>query len=160
MTMTNSDMQKGTTMVTGSGTTLVEREADYEGTSRQRGTARVSTSPKLPGTNKATPLLVTLLASNGASMEEYLTRIVDSMSEKSEKMSLRMSELERAVHVERESLREEQNRNRQEVSRSEKRIKERTVEYLARSLSRMTREAEEREKRLRSDLEQLPSQQD
>ena len=30
-------------------------------------------------------------------------------------MSIRMSELERAVHVERESLREEINRNRQEV---------------------------------------------
>ena len=56
-------------------------------------------------------------------------------------MSIRMSEPERAVHVERESLLEEINRNRQEVSRSEKRLKERTNEHLAKSLSRMTREA-------------------
>ena len=42
-----------------------------------------------------------------------------------------MSELERAVHVERESLREETNRNRQEAGRSEKRLKERTDERIA-----------------------------
>ena len=107
-----------------------------------------------------TPPLVTLLVDNEASMEEVLTRIVDSMVEQSEKMSLTMSELETAVHVERESLREENNSNRREVSRSEKRLKERTDEYLARNLSRMKREAEEREKRLRGDLEQLRSQQE
>ena len=42
-----------------------------------------------------------------------------------------MIELERAVHVERESLREEIDRKRQEFSRNEKRLKERTDEYLA-----------------------------
>ena len=41
-----------------------------------------------------------------------------SIGEQNEKMSLRMSELESAVHVERESLREEINRNRQEVGRT------------------------------------------
>ena len=40
-------------------------------------------------------------------MEEALTRIVDNMSEQKEQMSIRMIELERAVHIERESLREE-----------------------------------------------------
>ena len=67
-----------------------------------------------------TPPLVTPLVDNGASIEEALTNI----GEQNEQMSLRMSELERAVHVERESLREEINRNRQEISRSEKRLKE------------------------------------
>ena len=43
-------------------------------------------------------------------------------------MSIRMSELEKAVHVERENMREEKNRNRQDVGRSEKRLKERTEE--------------------------------
>ena len=50
-----------------------------------------------------------------------------------------MSELERAVQVERESPRKEINRNRQEISRSEKRLKERTDEHLAKNLLRMTR---------------------
>ena len=71
-----------------------------------------------------------------------------------------MSELERAVHVERENQREEINHNRQKVSMSEKRLKERTDECLARNLSRMAREAEEGEKRLRDDLEHLRSQQE
>ena len=95
------------------------------------------------------------LVDNGASIEEALTNIVGSIGEQNEQMSLRMSELERAVHVERESLREEINRNRQEVSRSEKRLKERTDEHLAKKLSRMTREAEQRELRLRDDMEKL-----
>ena len=82
------------------------------------------------------------------------------MGEQSEQMSIRMSELERAVHVERESLREEINRNRQEVDKSEKRLIERTDEYLVKNLSRITREAEERERRLRGELEQLRSQQE
>ena len=67
-------------------------------------------------------------------------------------MSQRMGELERAVHVERESLREEINPNRQEVSRSEKPLKERTDEHLVKNLSR---EAEQRETRLRYDMEKL-----
>ena len=75
-------------------------------------------------------------------------------------MSLRMSELERAAHIERESLREEINRNRQEVGRSEKRLKERTDEHLAKNLSRMTREAEQRDLRLRDDMEKLRIQQE
>ena len=75
MKITISDKQLGTNRVTGLGTTLVEREADYEETSGQRGTARISTSTKLPGTNKVTPPLVTPLVNNGASMEEALTRI-------------------------------------------------------------------------------------
>ena len=53
-------------------------------------------------------------------------------------MSIRMNELERADHIERESLREEINRNRQEVGRSEKRFKERLDEHIAKNLSRMT----------------------
>ena len=71
-----------------------------------------------------------------------------------------MSELERAVHIERESLREEINRNRQEVGRSEKRLKERTDGNMTRNLSRMTREAEQRELRLRADMEKLRIQQE
>ena len=71
-----------------------------------------------------------------------------------------MSELERDVHFEREILREEINRNRQEVSRKEKRLKERTDEHLAKNLSRMTREAEQRELRLRDDMETLRIQQE
>ena len=61
-------------------------------------------------------------------------------------MSIRMSELERAVHVDRESLREENNRNRQESSGSKKQLRERTDENFAKNLSRMTRVAEERER--------------
>ena len=49
--------------------------------------------------------LVTPLVDNRAMIEEGLTRIVDSICEQNEQMSLRISELERAVHVERESLR-------------------------------------------------------
>ena len=87
-----------------------------------------------------TPPLVTPLVDERASIEEALTSTVDSIGDQNKQMSLRMSELERAVHVERESLREEINRNRQEVSRSEKRWKERTDEPLAKNLSRITRE--------------------
>ena len=98
---------------------------------------------------------MTLLVNNGASIEESFTNIVGSIGEQNEHMSLRMSDLERAVHAERENLREEINRNRQEVSRSEKRLKERTDEHLAKNLSRMTREAEQRELRLIEDMEKL-----
>ena len=72
-----------------------------------------------------------------------------------------MSELEREDHVERENRRKEINRNTQEVSRSKKkRLKERTDEHLAKNLSRMTREAEQREIRLRDDMEKLRIQQE
>ena len=64
-----------------------------------------------------TPPLVKPLVDNGASIEEALTNIVGSIGEQNEQMSIRLSELERAVHIERESLREEINSNRQEVSR-------------------------------------------
>ena len=96
--------------------------------------------------------LVTPIVDNGASIEKALTNIVGSIGEQNEAMSLRMSQLEMAVHV--KKLREEINRNRQEVSRSEKRLKERMDEDLAKNLSRMTREAEQREQlRLRDDME-------
>ena len=95
MTLNNSDMRSGTTRSTGSRTAPVELQADNEETSRQRGKTRVSTSTKLPGTNRVTPPLVTSLVDNGASMEEALTRFVDNMGEQSEQMSIRISELEK-----------------------------------------------------------------
>ena len=84
MKMTNLDMQSEATRFNGSETALGELEAFYEGPSRQRGRTRVSTSTKLPDTNKVTPPIVTPLVDNGASMEEALTRVVDSMSEQNE----------------------------------------------------------------------------
>ena len=107
-----------------------------------------------------TPPLVTSLVENGASLEEALNNIVGSIGEQNEQMSIRMSVLERAVHVERESLREEKNRNRQEVGRSEKSLKERTDEHIAKNLSRTKKEAEQRELRLRDDMEKLRIQQE
>ena len=53
-----------------------------------------------------TPSRVTLLVDKRASIEEALTRIVDSMDKQSEQMSIRMSELERTVQAERENLRD------------------------------------------------------
>ena len=73
-------------------------------TSRQRIKARISTSTKLPGIDRVTLPLVTPLVENGASIEEALNNIVGSIGEQNEQMSIRMSELERAVHIERESL--------------------------------------------------------
>ena len=128
-------------------------------TSRQRIKARMSTSTKLPGIDRVTPPLVTPLVENGASIEEALNNIVGSIGWQKAQKSIRMSELERAVHVERESLREEINRNRQEVGRCEKRLKERTDDHIAKNLSRMTGEAEQRELRLRDDMEKLRTQQ-
>ena len=58
---------------------------------------------------------MTPLVDNAASMKEALTRIENSMVEQSEQMPIRMSGLERAFPVERESLQEEINCNRQEV---------------------------------------------
>ena len=95
-------MQSGTTRITGSGTKPVELEADYEETSRQRSKTRVSRSTKLPGTNRVTPPLVTPIVDFGASMEETMAKIVDSTVEQSEQMSVRKSELGRAVHIETE----------------------------------------------------------
>ena len=82
---------------------------------RDRGTRRVSTSTKLPGTNRVTRTLLSLLLDNRPSVEEALTKVVDSMGEQTEQVSLIMSELERAVRVERESLREGINRTKQKL---------------------------------------------
>ena len=86
---------------------------DNEKTSRQRLKARISTSTKLPGIDRVTPPLVTPLVDNGASIEEALNSILGTIGEQNEQKAIRMSELERAVHVERESLREEIKRNSQ-----------------------------------------------
>ena len=128
---------------------------DHEKTLRQRIKARSSTSTKLPVIVTVTPPLVTPLVDNGASIKEALTSIVGSIGEQNELMSLRKKELERAVHAERENLREDINSNKQEASRSEKHLKERTDEHLAKNLSRLTREAEQRELRLIDDMEKL-----
>ena len=153
--MTNSETRPGKNRNTGPSNPPTEPEADYEGTSRQRVKTRVSTSTKLLGTNRVTPPLVRPLVDERASIEEALTSIVESIGIQNKQMSLRMSEQERAVLVERKSLQEKINRNRQEVSRSEKHLKERTNEHLAKNLSRMTREAEQREIRLRDEMEKL-----
>ena len=160
VTMTNSEMRTGKNRNTGLCNPPADTGVDLEERSRQRIKTRVSTSTKLLGTDRVTPPLVTPLVDTGASIEEALTNIVGSIGEQNEQMSLRMSELERAVHIERENLREEINRNRQEVSRSEKLLKERTDEHLAENLSRMTREAEQRELRLRDDMEKFRIQQE
>ena len=159
-TMTNSEMRTGESRNTGLSNAPADKEVDNEKTSRQRIKARISTSTKIPGIDRVTPPLFTPLVDNGVSIEEALTNILGSIGEKNEQMSIRMSELERAVHVERESLREEINRNRQEVSRSKKILKERTDEHMAKNLSRMTREAEQRELQLRDDKEKLRIQQE
>ena len=159
VSMTNSETRFRENRNIGLGNASVDPEVDNEKTSRRRVNARISTSTKLPGTDRVTPPLVTLQVENGASLEEALNNIVDSIGEQNEQMSIRMSELERAVHVERESL-QEINRNRQEVGRSEKRLKERTDKQIAENLSRMTREAEQRELRLRDDMEKMRIQQE
>ena len=123
VSMTNSETRTGENRNIGLGKASVDPEVDNEKTSRQRVIAQISTSTKLPGIYRVTPPLVTLLVENGALLEEALNNIVGSIGEQNEQMSIRMSELKRAVHIERESLREEINRNRQEVGRSEKRLK-------------------------------------
>ena len=99
----------------GLGNTSADPEVDNEKASRQRIKARISTSTKLPRIDRVTPPLVTPLVENGASLEEALNNIMGSIREQNEQMSIRMSELERSVHVERESLQEEINRSKQEV---------------------------------------------
>ena len=127
--MTSSEMRTGKNRNTGLSNAPADPEVDHEKTTRQRIKTRVSASTKLPGIDRVTPPLVTPLVDNGASIEEALTNIVRSIGEQNEQMSLKLSELESAVHVERENLRKESNRNRQEVSRSDKRLKERTDEH-------------------------------
>ena len=119
---TSSEPQTGESRNKGLGNALADPDVDNEKTSRQRVKARISTCTRLPGTDRVTPPLVTPLVDNGAALEGALNNIVDSLGEQNEQISIRMSELERAVHIERESLREEINRNRQEVGRSKKRL--------------------------------------
>ena len=102
--MTNSELQTGESRNRGLGNALADPEVDNEKTSRQRVKARISTSTKLPGTDRVTPPLVTPLVDNGAALEEASNNIVDSLGEQNEQMSIRMSELEREVHIERESF--------------------------------------------------------
>ena len=103
LTMTNSEMRTGKNRNSGLYNPPADPEMDHEETSRQRIKTRVSTSTKIPGTDRVTPPLVTPRVDNGASIEEALTNIVGSIGEPNEQMSLRMSELERAVHVERKT---------------------------------------------------------
>ena len=144
--------------------TTISKEANTPGQSKDFA-IRTSSEPQ-PGESRTRGLGNALMdpelnnEKNGAALEEALNNIVGSLGEQNEQMSIRMSEQERAVHIERESLREEINRNRQEVDRSEKRLKERTDEHMTRNLSRMTREAEQRELRLRADMEKLRIQQE
>ena len=118
--ITKSEMRTGQSRNSGLSNSPADPEVDKEETSRQRIKARISTSTKLPGIDRVTPPIVTPLVEHGASIEEALTKIVDIFGEQNEQMSMRMSGRERAVHVERESLREEINRNRQKASRSKK----------------------------------------
>ena len=140
--ITNSEMQTGQSRSTGLSNAPADPELDTEKTTRPGIKARISTSYL-----GSTPLVKT-----GASIEEALTNVVGSIGEQNEQMSKRLSEMEKAVHVERESLREEINRNKQEASRSEKHLRETTDENLAKNLPRLTREAEQREIRLRYDI--------
>ena len=73
VTMTNLEVQPGKNRNTGPCDFPADPEVDNEEMSRQRITTRVSTSTKLPGTNRVTPTLVTPLVDNGASIEEALT---------------------------------------------------------------------------------------
>ena len=102
--MTNSETRTGENRNIGLGNASADPEVDNEKTSRPRVKARISTSTKLPGIDKVTSPLVTPLVENGASLEEALNNIVGSIGEQNEQMSIRMSELERAVNFERESL--------------------------------------------------------
>ena len=99
--MTNSETRTGENRNTGLSNAPADPEVDNEKMSRQRIKSRISASTKLPGIDRVTPPFVTPLVDNGASIEEALTNIVDSIGEHNEQMSLRMSELERAVHIER-----------------------------------------------------------
>ena len=98
--MTNSEIQTGESRNTGLSNAPADPEVDNEKTSRQRIEAQISTSTKLPGIDRVTQPLVTPLVDNGASIEEALANRVGSIGEQNEQMSKRMSELERAVHVE------------------------------------------------------------
>ena len=97
--MTSSEMRTEENRYTGLSNEPADPEVDNEKTSRQRIKVRISTSTKLPGIDRVTPPLVTPLVDNGVSIEEDLTNIVGSIGELNEQMSIRMSELEKAVHA-------------------------------------------------------------
>ena len=77
--MTNSEMLTRKNRNTGLCNAPADPEVDHENMSRQRIKTQASTSTKLPGTDRVTPLLVTPLVDNGASIEEALTNIVGSI---------------------------------------------------------------------------------
>ena len=77
--MTNSEMRTGKNRNTRLCNAPTDPEVDNDKTSRQRIKTRVSTSTKLPVTNRVTPPLVTPLVDNAASIEEALTNIVGSI---------------------------------------------------------------------------------
>ena len=87
VTMTNSEMRTGKNRNTGLCNPPADPEMDHKETSRQRFKTQVSTSTKLPGTDRVTPPLVTPLVDNGASIEDVLTNIVDSIGEQNEQIS-------------------------------------------------------------------------
>ena len=92
VTVTNWEVQPGKNLNAGPSNPPVDPEVDYEEKLRQRSKTRVSTGIKLPGTDRVTPPLVTPLVDNyGASIEEALTKIVGSIGEQNEQMSLRRS---------------------------------------------------------------------
>ena len=64
VTMTNSEVQPGKNKNIGPCDPPANPEVDYEETSRQRSTTRVSTSTKLPASDRVTPTLVTPLVDN------------------------------------------------------------------------------------------------
>ena len=80
------------------------------------------------------------------------------MNEQEEHNSKILSDLKSETHIEREGLRGEILRSKNEPSQNEKPVMERTDDYLARNFVALTREAEQREQRLRDDMEQLQSQ--
>ena len=77
--MTNSEPQTGESRNKELGNALADPDVDNEKTSRQRVKAQISTSTRLPGTDRVTPPLVTPLVDNGAALEEALNNIVGSL---------------------------------------------------------------------------------
>ena len=94
--------------------------------------------------------------------ERVSGRMVDTRSQKSSEVQKAMLEVEvhpdHAMDGNQQGHGPEGRRNR--ILASEKRLKERTDEHMMRNLSRMTREAEQRELRLRADMEKLRIQQE
>ena len=95
--MTSSEPQTGESRTRGLGNASADPKKDKEKTSRQRVKARISTSTKLPGTDRVAPPLV----NNGAALEEALNNIVDSLGEQNEQMSIGHDAMmeQDAVHI-------------------------------------------------------------